>query len=529
MWFYDKAADILGRLERREGSIKNMTIGNRSVKPEEKRKMYALICETLKYASALSTVVERSGVLAAEKIKPRQALVMCHDMLLARGGLQHQGADKRLNHRMMKHKTRMAAEFAKLKVELNATCNADLVPENLRDNASTFRYVRVNLIKTTVDAVVKAFEEERYKLARFEDVGRDGLHRAMPPKARKFMRDPDLSDVLVFPPGTDLHDHPLYVNGSVILQDKASCMPAHVAQPVAGSQALDACAAPGNKTSHMVSLMHNKGRVFAFDMDRYRLDTLVKLTGNAGCKTITPECMSFLDVDPWDRQYAGVEYALLDPSCSGSGIVNRLDALVDSYIDVVRSDGRTKKDNEGARLSSLADFQVAIVLHAMKFPNVKRISYSTCSVHAEENEQVVARVLAEQDEFGLAPADHVVPTWPRRGLSGVGLTDAQAKCVVRTLPEDGTNGFFVAGFVRLRPAEPRKEAPGEKEPPVPKPIKEGSGKQSKEPPVVPVQQGKRKNPASDEQGKTESQAEQAPKRQATAPSKKKKSGRSRRR
>ncbi|KAJ1965095.1 hypothetical protein GGI12_001011 [Dipsacomyces acuminosporus] len=454
MGFYQQAANILGRLERREGSIKTMTIGNQRLQAQDKRKMYALICETLKYSSALTTIVERSGLLEAEDIDRRLALVLLHDLLLARGGLDRKGTDKRLGSMIIRHKVRLSAELAKLKVELKAASNKDLVPEHLRDNVSTFRYVRVNLLASPVDRVVEAFENERYKLVDVAEVGRDSLHSVLKPKVRKFARDPDLFDLLVFPPGTDLHDHPLYVDGTIILQDKASCMPAHVVKPQRGSGALDACAAPGNKTSHMVSLMHNEGQVFAFDMDQYRLNTLVKLTSNARCKIIKAQCTSFLDVNPLDPQYADVEYALLDPSCSGSGIVSRLDALVDSHISAIDgSSGKNEGDAEKTRLSNLADFQLSIILHAMKFPSVKRISYSTCSVHKEENEGVVARVLQSQGEFVLAPREQVIPTWPRRGLDDAGLAKEQASCVLRTLPEDGTNGFFVAGFVRERPAD----------------------------------------------------------------------------
>lgn len=42
--------------------------------------------------------------------------------------------------------------------------------------------------------------------------------------------------------------------------------------------------------------------------------------------------MSFLDVDPQSPEYSQVEYILLDPSCSGSGIVNRMDYLIDSIV-----------------------------------------------------------------------------------------------------------------------------------------------------------------------------------------------------
>ena len=42
---------------------------------------------------------------------------------------------------------------------------------------------------------------------------------------------------------------------------QASCLPAHVLDPPAGSHVIDACAAPGNKSSHLASLMNNQGYV----------------------------------------------------------------------------------------------------------------------------------------------------------------------------------------------------------------------------------------------------------------------------
>ncbi|KAJ2722804.1 hypothetical protein GGI07_003059 [Coemansia sp. Benny D115] len=453
MQFYERAADILRRLERREGSINKLTVGNRLLKPEEKRGMYALICETLRHAAALRTVVERSEILQtgalAEQMDMRLALVMTHDLLLSRGGLKHMGANAKLNLAFRKQRGRLAKELEKLMAESGAQAIGDLVPMELRDGAATFRYVRVNQLRASVEGVIAEFEADGFKLV---EAGREDMAAALPTKARRFMRDTDLADVLVFPPGTDLHGHRLLVDGALVLQDKASCMPAHVLGPQPGSTALDACAAPGNKTSHMASLMGNRGTVFAFDKDSQRLATLVELTGRAHCKNIKPLCANFLEVDPLDSRYARVEYALLDPSCSGSGIVNRQDVLLDAFT--AGSNGYLRsahKDQE--RLNALADFQQSVILHAMNFPAVKRISYSTCSINVEENEAVVAAVLEAQDDFVLASADSVLPSWPRRGLAEGGLSAEQAASVVRTLPEDGTNGFFVAAFERKKPAD----------------------------------------------------------------------------
>lgn len=63
-----------------------------------------------------------------------------------------------------------------------------------------------------------------------------------------------LPDLLLLPPGTDMHDHPLVANGSLILQSKSSCMPAHALAPQPGWTVIDACAAPGNKTTHLAGV-----------------------------------------------------------------------------------------------------------------------------------------------------------------------------------------------------------------------------------------------------------------------------------
>jgi len=92
-----------------------------------------------------------------------------------------------------------------------------------------------------------------------------------------------------------------------------------------------------------------------------------------------------------------------------------------------------------------------MIQHAMRFPAVQRIVYSTCSVHAVENEGVVRQACATQvakdGGFVLASRNDVLPTWPRRGLASELASDADG--LIRCIPsEDATNGFFVSLFVR---------------------------------------------------------------------------------
>jgi putative methyltransferase len=256
--------------------------------------------------------------------------------------------------------------------------------------------------------------------------------------ASEFVVDPHIPELLVFAANTEFHEHKLYLNGSIILQDKASCLPAVVLAPPAGSHVIDCCAAPGNKTTHLAAVMDNKGKIFAFDRDAKRLATMKTLLAKAGAQCVETSCFDFLRVDPHDPKYSAVEYILVDPSCSGSGIVSRLtsgDAIDGSDQPVLES-----------RLKQLASFQAMILRHAMSFPSVHRVVYSTCSVHDQENECVVNDVLLRTGgAFCLVSA---APLLPCRGNQSV---FPAAECCVRMTPESSlTNGFFVSCFERVK-------------------------------------------------------------------------------
>ncbi|KAF3792510.1 hypothetical protein EJ110_NYTH11374 [Nymphaea thermarum] len=122
---------------------------------------------------------------------------------------------------------------------------------------------------------------------------------------------------------------------------------------------------------------------------------------------------------------SSVRAILLDPSCSGSGTsTNRLDYLLPSYDTV---------------------------------PSVERVVYSTCSIHQEENEDVIKTILpiAESLNFHLeAP----FPQWPRRGLPVFG----GAEHLLRIDPADGMEGFFISLFVRKHSQNEQEELKCEK-------------------------------------------------------------------
>jgi len=268
--------------------------------------------------------------------------------------------------------------------------------------------------------------------------------------------DPLLPSVLSLPGGSDLHAHELVTSGCVLLQGRSSCMPAAALGLREGWTCLDACAAPGNKTTHAAALVGPSGRVLAFDRDAARLKTLERNAATAGAAHVEARCQDFLSLDPGAPEYAGVRAVLLDPSCSGSGTGGtRMDWLMPSERERARERAALGGDgddpawtrlleSDAHRVHKLSQFQRRALEHALSFPGAVRVAYSTCSVYARENEEVVESVLPAAREAGWRLA-RALPGWPRRGLGRF----AFGEDVVRVHPtEDGTDGFFVAVFER---------------------------------------------------------------------------------
>ncbi|KAM6242531.1 28S rRNA (cytosine-C(5))-methyltransferase isoform 2-T2 [Porphyrio hochstetteri] len=438
MALYSAAAAVLEGLER-GGGLRDLVYNSGFP-------LYALVSETLRYSPVLEELLAGAALLQAEKkLPPQLAKVLVYDLLFGKG-LKCGGRWKALARR---HRARLEAELARLKVRQKVSSNEELLApaQAASPGASQVpRYVRVNTLKTCVEDVIDFFKRQGYsylgKAASVEDL------RAL--SGKKFLLDLHLPELLVFPPQTDFHDNLLYTSGHIILQDKASCLPAFLLSPAAGSHVIDACAAPGNKTSHLAAILKNKGQIFAFDVDTKRLATMNTMLMRAGVTSFQLAQQDFLTVDPRDPKYSKVTCILLDPSCSGSGMVNRLP--------------REEAAPSAQRLQALAGFQRKALSHALSFPALQRLVYSTCSLHQEENEDVVHAVLQEQGSaFRLVNA---FPAWPCRGLA----TFPSAGCCLRASPADTlTQGFFMAVLERGGDTAAPRVLPAAEEEPEPQP------------------------------------------------------------
>jgi len=460
---------------------------------------YATVCKTLQHLSIINSILNANNKslhkkLDFDNIRNKGLLyVMLYELLFGkyksiRGG----GKLKRLICKCEKELRLLAVEFG-----------SDAV---VNGGVQFPRYIRVNTLQSsTKDMVDKLKEDLAVKLNEKSNESNSGSQDTSNTTQQIYV-DAHVPDLLVLPPTASswLHrDYEPVKSGKIILQDKSSCFSALVMAQGLGvvgkdSKAIqeekpfdyiDACAAPGNKTSHLAALINSSlpnivspkkkkkkknnntkatSTIFAFERDgkrhtilQERMNQLVPTISEGSNKVaVEPIHGDFLRSDPNDPKFANVKAIMLDPSCSGSGIVNS----PDRWMEETSTNGDNKKEEK--RIQSLSNFQLVALKHSMQFPNVDRIVYSTCSVHDEENEMVVSKALSEiekpddeAEEWVLLPPV-CLQHWKRRGKEGVGgLSKEQADCLIRCdgLDGDETNGFFVTFLVRRRLLNAQKE------------------------------------------------------------------------
>ncbi|GMH55218.1 hypothetical protein TrRE_jg5229 [Triparma retinervis] len=268
--------------------------------------------------------------------------------------------------------------------------------------------------------------------------------------------DPVVPGLFSLPPGTSMHGDELVDSGALVLQDRSSCLTALALSPPPDARCIDTCSAPGNKTMHVASLMgaNATGSISAFERSHQRYLTLERRIGLQGGEGfVKPVERDFMSVDV-NSEFQDVTHILIDPSCSGSGLVASYGAgtkaeLGEDENDIVATNG---VDEEA--VLELARAQTELILHAMKLPGATTIAYSTCSVHRTENEDVVLNVLNSNPNWECVPA---VPKWPHRGLDIDEFKGFASKVCRADYEKDSTNGFFVARFEKKEKEKKKEE------------------------------------------------------------------------
>jgi 16S rRNA (cytosine967-C5)-methyltransferase len=218
---------------------------------------------------------------------------------------------------------------------------------------------------------------------------------------------------------------PFADSGLFIVQDESSQLVGLLTAAAPGEQILDACAAPGGKTTAMAAAMQNRGLIVATDVRGRRVDLLARAVATAGATCVRVVQADAAGVLPFR---SGFDCVLLDAPCSGLGTLRR-----DPEIRWRRSE---------ASLEGLAATQLGMLGRAAEVLRPGgRLIYSTCSSEPDENEEVVNRFLEGRKDFVLEPV--IVPAALEIFRTAGGH--------FRTLPHrDELEPFFAAMVVKTK-------------------------------------------------------------------------------
>lgn len=216
---------------------------------------------------------------------------------------------------------------------------------------------------------------------------------------------------------------PLAEAGLFVPQDEASQLVAAMAGVRPGERVLDACAAPGGKTTAFAAALGDRGLVVATDLRPRRMALLKQTVARCGADAVRLVRADLAERLPF--RDATFDCVVVDAPCSGLGTIRR-----DPDIRWRRSPADLE------RLAATARVMLREAAHVVRPGG--RLVYATCSSEPEENDEVVAAFLAETAGFTELPAREVVRGAPP-GVAAV--LDAAGR--LRTLPHvHGLEAFF---------------------------------------------------------------------------------------
>lgn len=265
--------------------------------------------------------------------------------------------------------------------------------------------LRVNLIKATRDDTLVA-------------LNREGLPATATPYSPFGLR---LQDKIA------LQRHPLFLDGSIEVQDEGSQLLGLLLAPRRGEMVCDFCAGAGGKTMLLGALMRSSGRLYAFDVSEKRLAKLKPRLARSGLSNVQAQVIAN-ERDSKVKRLAGkFDRVLVDAPCSGLGTLRR------------NPDLKWRQTPES--VAELTVKQASILDSAARLVKAGgRLVYATCSLLQEENEAIVTAFLAGHPDFALIPVGEVL------AAQKVPLEMGDYLCL--NAATHGTDGFFAAVMER---------------------------------------------------------------------------------
>ena len=223
--------------------------------------------------------------------------------------------------------------------------------------------LRINILKTSLEEVERAFKANNIAVARI----------------------PGLPQGLRLENAGAVTDFPGYKQGWWVIQDGSAQLVSHLLDPQPGETVIDACAAPGGKTTHIAELMKDRGQIIACDRATKRLNKVRENAGRLQLKSIEVRVEDSRNVN----DFVGMaDRVLLDAPCSGLGTLHK------------RPDIRWRKTFDS--VGELLPLQRELLEQTATWVKPKGILvYATCTLNLLENEKIVESFLKNNSNWSI--------------------------------------------------------------------------------------------------------------------------------
>ena len=224
--------------------------------------------------------------------------------------------------------------------------------------------IRINKLKTTKEEIMRKLEEANIE----------------------YREIPDMEDFLVLNKIKNIENSSLFKEGLFTVQDASAGLTVIVLNPQEDENVLDACSAPGGKTTYIAELMHNKGKIEAWDIHEHRTKLVEKNAERLGIKIINTDVKNSAEYE--EKYKEKFDRILLDVPCMGIGVIKR------------KPDIKWQRKKED--IEEISQLQSKILETCSKY--LKRggyLVYSTCSILKGENEDIVNDFIKNNSDFEI--------------------------------------------------------------------------------------------------------------------------------
>ncbi len=230
-------------------------------------------------------------------------------------------------------------------------------------------------------------------------------------------------EAIIIKGGSSIENNPLFNEGVITVQDESAMLVAPTLDLQPGDVAMDLCAAPGGKTTHIAELLEGQGKVYSFDLHENKLSLIESNIERLGLENVEVKVM---DATVYNPEYSAIaDKIVIDVPCSGLGIIRKKPEI--------------KWNKTRNSLRDLIPTQREIMENAWGYlKSGGTMVYSTCTLNKEENEDNIEWFLknhkdAEVEKIFLGNMDNL-------------LYNKDGSLTI--LPNEYMDGFYIAKILK---------------------------------------------------------------------------------